>query len=143
MNSILVDTDSESIDEFISNYFTPPSGHEQGVAYKTIGGSGTGLTVNINMARASGDGTTLGEGGTILITSNSNVEVSSAFVGNRIDTQDVNYLDQPIIEKYNHFTTYMEFVQPKVKQVAITIDASLSTSATITSNMIIQDIKTI
>ena len=141
VNSILVDTDSESIDEFISNYFTPPSGHEQGVAYKTIGGSGTGLTVNINMARASGDGTTLGEGGTILITSNSNVEVSSAFVGNRIDTQDVNYLDQPIIEKYNHFTTYMEFVQPKVKQVAITIDASLSTSATITSNMIIQDIK--
>ena len=140
MNSILVDTDTESVDTFIANYEEAEES-ERGMNCTTSGGSGQNLSINIAMTRASGDGETLGNGATILITSDTNIEVSSSFVGNRIDTQDINYLDQPIIEKYNHFTTYMEFVQPKVRQVEVTIDASLSTTAAITSNMIIQDIK--
>lgn len=140
MNNILVDTNTESVDQFIDNYFND-GGENPGEDYSTSGGSGSGLTINVTLKRSSGDGNTLGEGGTILISSDTNIEVSSSFVGNRIDTQDINYLDQPIIEKYNHFTTYMEFVQPKVKQVSITIEAALSTTAAITSNMIIQDIK--
>jgi len=140
MNTILIDTDSTAVDQFIQDYFDP-SNPNPGEGCTTTGGSGSGFTVNIEMVRASGNGKTFGEGGTILISSNNNIELSTSFVGNRIDTQDVNYLDQPIIEKYNHFTTYLEFVQPKVKQVAITVDAFLSTTSSITSNMITQDIK--
>lgn len=140
INNILVDT-SSSVKHFIENYYNAPE-EERGCECETVtSGEGTGLVVNIEMKRASGSGTQPGEGATIKVTSEANIEVNTAFVGNRIDTQDINYLDQPIIEKYNHFTTYMEFVQPKVKQVEITIDASLSTSASITSNMIMQDIK--
>lgn len=140
INTVLVDTDSQAVDDFINDYFNNQT-ETQGKNISTTGGSGSGLTINLTMKRASGDGETLGEGGTILINSDNNIEIATSFVGNRIDTQDVNFLDQPTIEKYNHFTTYMEFVQPKVKQVEITIDASLSTTAAITSNMIIQDIK--
>ena len=42
-------------------------------------------------------------------------------VGNANDTATINSIDQPIINEYNHFTTYVEFVQPKVKNVSITI----------------------
>jgi len=136
LNNLLVNTDS------ITNDFIQEN--EQGtVTTSYIGeqGSGTGLTVNITITLASGNGQTPGQNGTISIDSNNNIEVVSSFVGNRIDNQDTNHLDQPIIEKYNHFTTYMEFVQPKVRQVPITINAFLSTSASITSNMIIQEIK--
>lgn len=140
VNNILVDTDSESVNEFISNYFDATE--DQGVGIVTEGGSGNKeLTVNITMIRTSGDGTTLGQGGAITISSEDNIEVLSSFVGNRIDNQDINYLDQPTIEKYNHFTTYLEFVQPKARQVAITINASLSTDAAITTNNILQNIK--
>lgn len=140
INNVLVDTDSQSVDGFINKYFDDQS-DQKGRNLSTTGGSGSGFTVNIVMKRASGDGETFGDGGTIFISSDNNIEISTSFVGNRIDVQDTNRLDQPIIEKYNHFTTYMEFVQPKVKQVEITIDASLSTTAAITSNMIIQNIK--
>ena len=139
VNKLLVDTNTASMNQFIDNYFNAIENVGQGCP--TSGGSGNGLLVNIKMERASGDGKTLGKGATAKITSENNIEVSSSFVGNRIDTQDVNYLDQPILEKYNHFTTYMEFVQPRVKQVPITIDAALSTNAANTSNMIIQDMK--
>lgn len=140
LNNILVDSQSEEVEKFINDYMNESSEH-QGKNLPTTGGYGSGLTVNLEMELASGNGETPGEGGTIKISSEENVEVSVSFIGNRIDTQDINYLDQPTIEKYNHFTTYMEFVQPEVKQVEITIEASLSTSASVTSNMIIQEIK--
>ena len=139
MSNLLVDTDSESVNEFIDKYFNATE--DKGKGCKTIGGFGTYLTVNINMERASGNGETLGQGGTIKVTSKNNIEVWSSFVGNRIDDQNVNYLDQPIIEKSNHFTTYLEFVQPRAKQLPITIDVSLSTEASITNNNIIQNVK--
>lgn len=136
LNSLLVNTDG-----IINNFIQENKQGTVTTSYVGEQGSGTGLTVNISMVLASGNGQTPGQNGTISIDSNNNIEVVSSFVGNRIDNQDTSHLDQPIIEKYNHFTTYMEFVQPKVRQVPITINAFLSTSASITSNMIIQEIK--
>lgn len=78
--------------------------------------------------------------GTITIESESNLGVDVSFKGNKIDTQDINYLDQPIMDKYNHFTTYLEFKQPEVEQIDIMLKVSLSTSAYITSDMIKQEI---
>lgn len=140
ISNTLINTGTPNVVSFIESYFDESS-EDPGVGYLANGGSGLGLTVNLNLKRASGDGETLGEGATILVSSDYNIEVAASFVGNRIDTQDINYLDQPIIEKYNHFTTYMEFVQPKVKQQAITVDVCLSTSASVTGNMIMQDIR--
>lgn len=140
LNDVLVDNQSEEVEKFINDYMNE-STDEPGKNLPTTGGYGSGLTVNIQMQRASGNGETTGEGGSIKITSEENIDVSVSFIGNRIDTQEINYLDQPIVEKYNHFTTYMEFVQPEVKQVEMTIEACLSTTASVTSNMIIQEIK--
>lgn len=134
LNNLLVNTDNTI--GFVNDYYNKGASTIT-TSYPNGDGSGTGLTINISMALASGNG----QNGTISIDSNNNIEVASSFVGNRIDNQDTSHLDQPIIEKYNHFTTYMEFVQPKVRQVPITINAFLSTSASITSNMIIQEIK--
>lgn len=78
--------------------------------------------------------------GTITIESESNLGVDVSFKGNKIDTQDINYLDQPMMDKYNHFTTYLEFKQPEVEQIDIMLKVSLSASAYITSDMIKQEI---
>ena len=103
--------------------------------------SGTGLIVELSSTLRSGVDGVAGSGGTIQITSTNNLQLEASFTGNRIDTQDINYLDQPIISQYNHFTTYLEFKQPEITQVTIRVEAELSTTATITSGIILQNIK--
>lgn len=105
------------------------------------GSSGTGLKVKLTAISGSGDGTTAGHNGTIQITSSNNLQVEASFSGNRIDTQSINNLDQPIINQYNHFTTFLEFKQPIITQIQIRAEVELVENANISSGIIIQNIK--
>ena len=108
---------------------------------KALKGNGSGLVLDIQSICKSGANNVPGNGATIKIESNNNLSFSGTFVGNRIDTKDVNYLDQPIIKRYNHFTTFLEYVQPQIVPLDITLTVSLNTNANLTSSMIIQNIQ--
>jgi hypothetical protein len=105
------------------------------------GSTGTGLKVTVISTPTSGNGINPGRGGTIFISSTNNLQVDATFTGNRIDTRSINNLDQPIINAYNHFTTFLEFKQPEITQVSIRLEAELSQTATMTSGLILQNIK--
>ncbi len=62
-----------------------------------------------------------GNGGTISISSIPTVEVLSSYTGNFYTNADIQAFDLPVIDKYNHFTTYVEFRQPRIKNVNIEI----------------------
>ena len=99
-------------------------------------GSGTGLKLVVVSTPA-----TTGTGATINIMSNNNLEIDASFTGNRIDTADVNYYDEPIIKQYNHFTTYLEFVQPEIIQQNIRVQVAVNKSAKVTSGIILQNVR--
>lgn len=99
--------------------------------------AGYGATVNLTpMSNSSGTGAT------ISISSGSNISAQASFYGNRIDSANINRLDQPIIDQYNHFTTYLEFKQPAIKHVNLVLKVSLSNKANINNTLIIQNIRT-
>lgn len=106
---------------------------------------GTGLILKVISTPLSGYESNgewhYGSGANISIAPNYNLQLSASFVGNRIDSQNINKADQPIMEKYNHFTTFMEYKQPEIIQVGIIIKAELDTTAAVTSGIIIQNIK--
>lgn len=104
--------------------------------FNTTGGSGTGLKL---VVRSVAD--TEGSGATILITSDPNLYMQASFTGNRIDADDVNRYDEPIIKQFNHFTTYLEFVQPEIIQQGIRAQVAIDKNATVTSGIVIQNIK--
>ena len=81
------------------------------------------------------------ENGTIKIESASNMEVDASFTGNRISKEVIDSIDQVTINEYNHFTTSVEFKQPKVTQVDVKVMATLEPDASRSSALIIQDIK--
>lgn len=62
---------------------------------------------------------TRGTGGTITITSTSTVNVYGSYTGNFYTNADIQSADLPTLNKYNHFTTYIEFRQPLIKNVVI------------------------
>ena len=62
---------------------------------------------------------TRGTGGTITITSESTVNVYGSYTGNFYTNSDIQSADLPVLNKYNHFTTYVEFKQPLIKNVTI------------------------
>lgn len=102
----------------------------------TTGGSGAGLVLVIT-----GNADTAGSGATISITSSDNLYVQASFTGNRIDTSDVNYYDEPIIKKYNHFTTYLEFKQPEIYPQGIRAQISIDKNAQVAAGVVIQNVK--
>lgn len=106
-----------------------------------LGSHGTGFEVEIECAITSGQGGTAGQNGTINITSSNNLQVDVSFTGNRMDTNAINRFDQPIIEKYNHFTTYLEFKQPEVEQVKIAAKVALVKNSTQTNGIVLQNVK--
>lgn len=59
---------------------------------------------------------------TITITSESTINVYGNYTGNYYTNTDIQALDLPIIDKYNHFTTYMEFKQPHIKNINIEVN---------------------
>lgn len=103
--------------------------------------AGEGFTFTIKTECMSGNTNGQGSGATIKVNSENNLQVTASFTGNRIDTNDINKIDQPIINKYNHFTTYTEFVQPEANPISITLDVELDTSSSRSSGIIIQEIK--
>lgn len=58
---------------------------------------------------------------TISITSTSCTTLYANYLGNFYTNADIQKLDLPTIEKYNHFTTYLEFKQPKIKNIFVDI----------------------
>ena len=98
--------------------------------------SGTGLRLKVVSTPA-----TTGTGATIFITSNNNLEIDASFTGNRIDTADVNYYDEPIIKQYNHFTTYLEFVQPEIIQQGIHVQVAIEKNSKVASGIVIQNVR--
>ena len=69
-----------------------------------------------------------GSGAKLTITSNDNIGVYGTFTGNAYSTATAQNVDSPIIEEYNHFTTYMEFKQPRVKNVQIEVSVEYKDS---------------
>jgi len=65
---------------------------------------------------------TPGSGGTISITSESSVNLYGSYTGNFYSNRDIQATDLPTINKYNHFTTYLEFRQPLIKNVTIAVN---------------------
>jgi len=63
-----------------------------------------------------------GSGGKITITSTSTVNVYGSYTGNFYSNTDIQAFDLPIINKYNHFTTYLEFKQPHIKNIKIELN---------------------
>lgn len=64
----------------------------------------------------------MGTGGTLSIDSSSTLEVKTSYVGNFYTNKDIQAVDLPIIDQYNHFTTYLEFKQPKIKNVSVNVE---------------------
>lgn len=127
-------------------------GEEYNGEYETVSiyspenNNGTGLKLTVSSKSNTGYYDTNnenipGSGGTVLITSNNNLQINASFAGNKIDTDDIIYLDQPILEKYNHFTTYLEFKQPEITQVGITAYVKIMNNAPISSGIILQNVK--
>lgn len=76
------------------------------------------LTINNDTLDAS-ISTTRGAGGTISIASTSTINVYGSYTGNFYTNTDIQSADLPVLNKYNHFTTYIEFRQPLIKNVTI------------------------
>lgn len=60
-----------------------------------------------------------GSGGKISIDSTTTVNIYGSYTGNFYTNTDIQSFDLPIINKYNHFTTYLEFKQPHIKNIKI------------------------
>lgn len=65
---------------------------------------------------------TVAPNATITISSASTVDLYANYTGNYYTNTDIQAADLPILNKYNHFTTYMEFRQPHLKNLNIEID---------------------
>ena len=106
---------------------------------------GTGLKLRLKNTPMNGYSSNgewhYGNGAKMLISPNYNLQMSASFVGNRMDSQNINRADQPIIEQFNHFTTFMEYKQPEIIQVGITVKVELDKTASLSSGIIIQNIK--
>ena len=73
-------------------------------------------------------GSRSGSGAKLTITSQDAIGVYGTFIGNAYSTATAQSIDSPIIEQYNHFTTYTEFKQPRVKNVKIDVTVEYSDS---------------
>ena len=62
-----------------------------------------------------------GSGAKLSVTSEDAINVYGTFTGNAYSTATAQSIDSPIIEQYNHFTTYTEFKQPRVKNVKVEV----------------------
>jgi len=64
---------------------------------------------------------TTGQGAKVTVTSDDAINVYGTFTGNAYSTATAQAIDSPILEQYNHFTTYTEFKQPRVKNVKVDV----------------------
>lgn len=69
-----------------------------------------------------------GTGAKLTITSENAIGIYGTFIGNAYSTATAQATDSPVIEQYNHFTTYTEFKQPRAKNVKIDVTIEYSDS---------------
>lgn len=83
-----------------------------------------------------------GSGATITINSISTMTILASYTGNFYSNSDIQAFDLPIIDKYNHFTTYLEFRQPRIKNINIevSIEYENNTDYTMVKNQVIDAI---
>jgi hypothetical protein len=79
--------------------------------------------------------------GTLSIKSVANLDVDVSFTGDRISKESVDAIDQVSLNEQNHFTTSVEFRQPEVHQVDISVEVCLNTSASVTNTVIINNVR--
>lgn len=60
-------------------------------------------------------------GAKITIESIPTLKMTGTYTGNYYSNSDIQAADLPTINKYNHFTTYLEFKQPRIKNISIEI----------------------
>lgn len=123
--------------EYMATIYTVDAGEVKGLKLEVADSSessthGTGLVISMPNRN--------GRGGKIRIDSSENLTVTATFTGNRIDSEDLTQMDQPIIKKYNHFTTYIEFKQPAIRQEELLVQVSLQRDLAVTSGIVIQNI---
>ena len=87
------------------------------------------------------DNLTDATGGTINLKSVANLDVDVSFTGDRISKESIDAIDQVSLNEENHFTTHVEFRQPEVHHVDISVDVCLSTSASVTGTAIMNDVR--
>ena len=78
-------------------------------------------------------------GALITITSTTSTNLYSNYTGNFYSNTDIQKSDLTTIEQYNHFTTYLEFKQPKIKNIYVDISVeyeNLSTMNDVRNNII-------
>ena len=94
------------------------------------------IPVNVENVALTGG---LGTGAQVTVTSDSIVDMYANYTGNYYTNKDIQAADLPIMNKYNHFTTYMEFKQPHIKniEVYLTLEYDDITSFEVTKNKVI------
>lgn len=94
----------------------------------------------INLENVDLNSNSKGSGAKVTITSSSIVNLYANYTGNYYTNKDIQAADLPIMNKYNHFTTYMEFKQPRIKNIEIylTLEYDDITSFEVTKNKVIE-----
>lgn len=103
------------------------------ITYNTIDNDNTILkgALNIEVENQPLTGGMVGSGATITISSDSCVSLYANYIGNWYSDLDIQRVDLPIVEKYNHFTTYLEFKQPKIKNIYIDISVEYENTSNV------------
>ena len=60
------------------------------------------------------------------------VTLYASYLGNFYSNTDIQSSDLPTIEKYNHFTTYLEFKQPRIKNIYVDLSIEFENVVTAT-----------
>lgn len=93
--------------------------------------------VNIDPSQPAPEGRLLDEDGnqrqgTIKVTSTEALEVKASYYGNKLASDEIARIDSVILDKYNHFTTYVEYVEPKIVSTHIKARVNYKDSINIT-----------
>ena len=78
-------------------------------------------------------------GAKISIESTATLKMTGTYTGNYYSNTDIQASDLPTINKYNHFTTYLEFKQPRIKNISIEVTIeyeNVSTYQTVKANVV-------
>ena len=73
------------------------------------------------------------KGGLLTIKSTEALEIKASYYGNKLSATEIAKIDSVIIDQYNHFTTYLEYVEPKIVSTYIKARVHYKDSINITA----------